>query len=50
MIHYQLPEGMTWRRVVTERVIWDIPERFYPVAYVAGQAIAWGRPSDPVDE
>ena len=48
--HYQLPEGMTWHRTVTERVTWDISETFYPVAFVEGEAIAWGPPSNPVDK
>ncbi len=40
--YYQLPEGVTWRDVVTVRVKSDIPENYYPLAIVPGQCTAWG--------
>ena len=46
---YCLPEGWTWERVASHRMVWGRPSEHYPVATIFGVA-AWGVPRRPVRE
>ena len=46
---YVLPEGWTWERVASHRMVWGQPPEHFPVATAFGVA-AWGVPVRPIKE